>query len=321
MNLFDMPLEELKNYKPDLTKESDFEDFWDKTIEESKAQPLNAKLNPVDYPVEQVKVYDLFFDGFKNSRIYGRYVLPKEVSKDNKVPVIVMYHGYNWNNVVISNVLSFSLMGYGVLLVDVRGQDIKSPDHNNYDNGGAAGWMTKGILNPDNYYYRYVYMDCVRAVEFVSEREEIDSDRISVEGGSQGGGLAIATGALSDKVKAVMADIPYLCHFRRAVELYEGSPYSEIYHYFKLHDSLHQTEEQVYKTLSYFDGMNLTTRIKADVLMSVGLEDTVCPPSTGFALYNHLDTNKEIKVYPEYGHGGFNQQGEEKIVFLKKRFG
>lgn len=316
-----MPLEKLKEYKPELSKEKDFETFWSKTIAESKEQALNAELIPVDYPIEEAKVFDLYFDGFKNSRIYGRYVLPQNASKDNKVPAVVMYHGYNYNNIVISNVLHYTLMGYAVLMLDVRGQNVKSPDHNHYENGGASGWMTNGILNPENYFYRFAYMDCVRAVEFIKNREEINSDKIAIEGGSQGGGLSLAVGALSSDVKVVLADIPYLCHFRRAIELYDGSPYDEIYHYFKVHDSLHKTEDQVYKTLSYFDNMNLAAMIKGDVLISVGLEDTVCPPSTAFATYNHLKTEKEIRVYPEYGHGGFNQHGEEKIAFLKKRFG
>lgn len=321
MNLFDMPLEKLRTYKPDLTKENDFNAFWKKTINESEEQELNMKLTPVDYPIDEVKVFNVNFDGFQNSRIQSRYVLPSNASKDNKVPALILIHGYNYNNYVVSNVLHYTLMGYAVLMVDVRGQSVNSPDHNNYINGGSAGWMTNGILDPDNYYYRYAYMDCVRAVEFIKSREEIDSDKIAVEGGSQGGGLSLAVGALSKDVKVVLSDVPYLCHFRRSIELYNSSPYSEIYHYFKIHDSLHKTEDQVYKTLSYFDGMNLATMIEADVLISVGLEDTVCPPSTVFAAYNHLETEKEIRVYPEYGHGGFQQQSEEKINFLKKRFG
>jgi cephalosporin-C deacetylase len=321
MNLFDMSLEELESYKPDLTKEDDFELFWQETIKEAKRQSLNAEIKPVQYPVEKVEIYDVFFDGFKNSRVHGRYVVPKKASKNNKIPVIVVYHGYGSNSIVISDILPYSMIGYGVLVVDTRGQTPKSPDHNNYDNGGPAGWMTKGILNHYNYYYRYAYMDSVRAVDFVSKREEIDSNRIVVSGGSQGGGLALAVGALSNKVKVIMADIPYLCHFRRAVKLYEEGPYSEIYNYFKTYDSSHQTEEQVYQTLSYFDGMNLATMIEADVFMSVGLEDVICPPSTGFAVYNHLDANKELKVYPEFGHEKINRQSEEKIRLLKERCG
>jgi cephalosporin-C deacetylase len=320
MNLFDMSLEELKVYKPTLTKQEDFDRFWEETLKEAKAQPINAKVAHQSYPVEQVRVYDVFFDGFKNSKIYARYVLPRYANGENKVPAVVFFHGYNWNSYVISDVLKYSIMGYAVLIVDVRGQNVNSPDHNHYDNGGASGWMTNGVLNPYNYYYRYVYMDCVRAIEFIAGREEIDENRIAVHGGSQGGALSIAAGALSDKVKIVLTDVPFLCHFRRSVQLYQGSPYSEIYHYFKIHDSLHKTEEQLYNTLSYFDCMNLGKRIKADVLASVGLEDTVCPPSTVFAAFNHMNTYKEMRVYHEFGHGGFNQHEEEKVAFLKERF-
>jgi cephalosporin-C deacetylase len=321
MNLFDLPIEELKEYKPELTKEANFDEFWDGILEESKQYPLNPELNPIDYPIDAVKVYDVYFNGFRNSRVHGRLVLPKEASATNKVPVVVYYHGYNWNSLVISHAFKCTIMGYGCLMMDVRGQDVQSPDHNNYDNGGVSGWMTKGILNHNNYYYLYAYMDSVRAIEFLKTIEVVNCDRIAVEGGSQGGGLALAVGALSKDVKAVMADIPYLCHFRRAVRMSTDGPFNEIYHYFKIHDSLHRTEEQVYRTLSYFDGMNLATRIKADTLISVGLEDTICPPSTGFAAYNHIDAKKEIRVYSEYGHGGFSVHEEEKIAFVKKILG
>lgn len=318
MNLFDLPLEQLKVYKPESTKEQDFDIFWDETLREALEQPLNDELKEVYCEFDVIKVYDVYYDGFKNSRIHAKYVLPKNAGEDKKLPAVALFHGYNWNNSNIVDAFKFTLLGYAVLLVEVRGQNILSPDHNHYDNGGAAGWMTKGILNPENYYYRYVYMDCVRAVEFLASREEVDSEKISVTGGSQGGALALATSALSERVKVVMADVPYLCHFRRAVQVSMDGPYNEIYHYFKIQDSLHTTEEQVYKTLSYFDNMNLATRIKAKALVSVGLEDTICPPSTVFAAYNNINSEKKIRVYPEFAHGGFNAHEEEKLKFLYK---
>lgn len=316
MNLYDMPLEKLKNYKPELTRKEDFASFWKKTLKQTLNQPLNSELKEKDYSLSQVKTYDIYFDGFLNSRIHGRYILP--VKTDSTLPLVIMFHGYSWNNIQIADVLHYILMNCAVLLLDVRGQNTHTPDHNKYVNGGPTGWMTKGILDPHNYYYRLVYMDCVRAVKFADRRKEIDSDRIAVEGHSQGGGLALAVGALSSQVKLVMSDTPFLCHFRRGVELYERSPYEEIYKYFKALDSLHKTEDRVYETLSYFDCMNLAVQIKAKVLMSIGLEDVVCPPSTAFAAYNHLATEKEIRIYPEYGHGGFRRHKEEKIKFLQE---
>lgn len=320
MNFFDLPVKELKVYKPNQTKAEDFDLFWDSIIKESKAQPLNTEYIAMDYPVEQIKVYDVYYDGFRNSRIHGRLILPAAASKDNKVPVVVMYYGYNWNNRVISHTFKYLLLGYGVFIAEVRGQNVTSPDHNHYDNGGASGWMTLGIYNHKNYYYLYVYMDCARIIDLLMQREDIDTNRIAVEGGSQGGALSLAVAALCPEVKVVMADCPFLCHFKRAVELAQEYPYLEISHFFKIHDSLHKTEEQVYKTLSYFDNMNLASRIKGEVLMSVGLEDAICPPSTCFAAFNHIQSNKEMRIYPDYGHGGFSQQEEERLIFLKKRF-
>ena len=122
-------------------------------------------------------------------------------------------------------------------------------------------------------------MDCARVIDLLMEREEIDASRIAVEGGSQGGALSLAVG-LYVRGKSYYSRCPYLCDFRRAVELAQENPYLEISHFFKIHDSLHKTEEKVYNTLSYFDNMNLASRIKGEVLMSVGLEDTICPPST-----------------------------------------
>lgn len=320
MNYIDMPLEELLQYKPEQTKEPDFDAFWADTKAESKNQPLNAETIPIDYPVEQVKVYRVFYDGYRNSRIHARLVMPAGASPKNKVPAVVFYHGYDWNSNIIPSAFRYSLLGYAVLIAEARGQNDLSPDHNPYPNGGSSGWMTNGITDPEEYYYRFVYMDSARAVDYLLQREDIDTDRIAVEGGSQGGGLSLAVGALSPEVKVIMADIPFLCHFRRAVRLSQSNPYLEFARYFSMHDSLHKTEAQVYRTLSYFDNLNLAGYIKADTLMSIGLEDVICPPSTSMAAYNHITAKKELRVYPDFGHGGFPQQDEEKLFFLKKRF-
>jgi cephalosporin-C deacetylase len=314
MNLFDLPLSELKTYKPIQTKEADFDAFWESRVTESTHQPLNIEMKQREYCIKGVEVFDVYFDGFRNSRIHAVYVKPENMS-DPKASV-VLFHGYNWNNLTPIAALKYTIQGIPVLMVDVRGQTILSPDHNHYVNGGASGWMTQGILDPDNYYYAYVYMDCYRAVDVMLSFDGAYNTKVIVEGGSQGGALTLATAALHPKVSLALSDIPYLCHFRRSIELYSDSPYNEIYHYFKVQDQLHQTEETVYKTLSYVDCMNLADRIKCPTLISVGLEDTICPPSTGFAAYNHIIAPKEIRVYPEYGHGGFSIHDEEKLKFM-----
>lgn len=321
MNYNDMPLEELREYKPRQTKEPDFDEFWKRNIEKAKKQPLNPEVVPVKTLMKNVKIYDVYYDGFENSRIHGVLVMPACASKDNKVPLVVMYHGYNYNNLTPNMAYPYVLAGYAVFLSDTRGQDKKSPDHNHYENGSTSGWMTLGVLNKENYYYKYVYMDSVRAIDYLCSREDIDETRVCTTGDSQGGGLALAIGALAPQVKVIMAGIPFLCHFRRAVLMATDMPYLEFAKYFTLFDQLHETEDEVYRTLSYFDNLNLCSYIKADVLMAVGLEDIVCPPSTSFAVYNHITAEKRMCVYPDFGHGGFFSHDNVRLDFLIERFG
>jgi cephalosporin-C deacetylase len=63
-------------------------------------------------------------------------------------------------------------------------------------------------------------------------------------------------------------------------------------------------------------------RAKAQALFSVGLMDTICPPSTVFAAYNYYAGSKNIRIYKYNNHeGGDIFQTREKVQFLKRLFG
>ena len=118
--------------------------------------------------------------------------------------------------------------------------------------------------------------------------------RIAVTGGSQGGGITLAVGGLvaagaGRAVKVAMPDVPFLCHYRRATEIVDTHPYQEIVRFCKIHRDKMET---VFRTLSYFDGVNFAARAKAQALFSVALMDDICPPSTVFAAYNHYQGAK-----------------------------
>jgi cephalosporin-C deacetylase len=175
--------------------------------------------------------------------------------------------------------------------------------------------MTKGILDPKHYYYRRVFTDAIRAIDAARSHSEVDASRIAVTGGSQGGGITIATAGLVPDVVAAMPDVPFLCHYRRATEIVDSNPYKEIASYCHTH---RDKVETVFNTLSYFDGVNFAARAKAKTLFSVALMDQICPPSTVYAAYNHWAGEKDIRVYPYNDHeGGESYQKIEKVKFLK----
>ncbi|MEC0586633.1 cephalosporin C deacetylase [Bacillus spizizenii] len=314
MQLFDLPLDQLQTYKPEKTAPNDFSEFWKSSLDELAKVKAAPDLQPVDYPADGVKVYRLTYKSFGNARITGWYAVP---DKEGPHPAIVKYHGYNASyDGEIHEMVNWALHGYAAFGMLVRGQQ-SSEDTSISPHGHALGWMTKGILDKDTYYYRGVYLDAVRALEVISSFDEVDETRIGVTGGSQGGGLTIAAAALSDIPKAAVADYPYLSNFERAIDVALEQPYLEINSFFRRNGSP-ETEEKAMKTLSYFDIMNLADRVKVPVLMSIGLIDKVTPPSTVFAAYNHLETEKELKVYRYFGHEYIPAFQTEKLAFFKQ---
>jgi len=208
--------------------------------------------------------------------------------------------------------------------MDTRGQGSNgwsagdTPDPDAGSGPQTPGFMTNGIGDPKRYYYRRVFTDAVRAVEVARAHPAVDPERVAVGGGSQGGGITLAVAGLVDRLAAVMPDVPFLSHYRRATEITDSHPYAEIATYCKTHrDQI----EQVFTTLSYFDAVNFAPRATAPALFSVGLMDAICPPSTVYAAYNHYAAAKEIEVWPYNGHeGGAAFQRAAQLRFLARAF-
>jgi cephalosporin-C deacetylase len=310
--IFDFPIEKLREYRPTPNREPDFKGFWAETLAEAARVPLDPEVVPVDYPVDGLRVSHVRYTGWDGARIACWYLTPQG---DGPFPAMVFYHGYSGNKGAIYDHLGWASQGYAVLAVDVRGQNGDSNDPTDYGMGHFQGWMSQGILDPRRYYYRGVFVDCVRALDFLSARPEVDPDRIGITGTSQGGGLTLAVAGLDRRPKVAMADVPFLCHYRRAVDITDQRPYSEIVEFCRSHPG---RDAEVFRTLSYFDAVNLAPEVTCPTLVSVGLLDMICPPSTVFAAYNNLSGPKEITVYPFGVHAVYAPQWEEKLRWARR---
>ncbi len=318
--LFDLPLDQLQTYRPPRDEPADFDAFWAQTLLEARRYPLNAVFEPVESGLKLMDAFDVTFGGYGGQPIKGWLLLPK--ARSAPLPCVVEYIGYGGGRGRPVDWLLWSAAGYAHFIMDTRGQGSAwrtgdTPDSEpDGSNPQYPGFMTRGILSPTTYYYRRVFTDAVRAVEAAKSHPAVDGTRLAITGASQGGGITLAVGGLVPNLSAVMADVPFLCHYRRATEITDGDPYREIGRFCQHHRT---KVEVVFNTLAYFDGVNFAYRTRSEGLFSVGLMDEICPPSTVFAAYNYYGGPKQIKVWPYNHHeGGETEQIEEKMRLLRR---
>ncbi|AYY12861.1 acetylxylan esterase [Actinobacteria bacterium YIM 96077] len=318
MPLFDKPLAELREYRPERDEQPDFDAFWQRTLAEARDLPLEAEFTPYDAGLSVIDVYDVRFCGWGGHRIAGWFMLPAGTTEP--LPTVVTYIGYGGGRGLPHDWLTLPAAGYATFIMDTRGQgSVNIPGDTPDPVGGASpqapGFLTRGVLDPDDYYYRRVFTDAVRAVEAALTHPCADAGRVVVDGSSQGGGIAQAVAALYPGLLGAMIDVPFLTGFRRATELVDTMPYREIVTYLATH---RDHEEQVFRTLSYFDGTNFAPRCTVPALFSVALMDATCPPSTVFGSYNHYAGPKEIRVWTYNQHeGGQTFQVRERLTWLR----
>jgi cephalosporin-C deacetylase len=314
----DLTPAELAEYRPEVAEPADFDDFWGRTLAEAREHDLDLRLSPVRTPYRTVEVQDVTFAGFGGDPISAWLLRPVGVPAPH---VVVEFLGYGGGRDLPGSALHWASAGYTHLLMDTRGQGSvwggggSTPDPHG-SGPSAPGFLTKGVADPETYYYRRVFTDAVRAVEAARRLPDVDPDAVAVTGGSQGGGITLAVAGLVPGLRGALPDVPFLCHFERAVDICERDPYAELTRYLSVHRG---AVEQTFRTLSYFDGVNFARRATAPSLFSVALMDETCPPSTVYAAYHAYAGPKEIAVYPFNDHeGGLSHQRLRQADWLAR---
>jgi cephalosporin-C deacetylase len=314
--LFDMPFEELQSYQGTNPRPDDFDAYWDTAIAEMQAVDPQVELVPAEFQTNFADCYHMYFTGVRGARVHAKVMRPKNAESPH--PAVLMFHGYSGNSGSWVDKLGYVAQGYTVAALDCRGQGGLSQDAGGHMGVTLRGHIIRGLDGPpEDMMYHHIFLDTAQMARIVMDMEDVDATRVAATGGSQGGALTLACVALEPRVSRAAPVFPFLSDYKRVwkMDLAENA-YEELRTYFRQFDPLHKREDEVFAKLGYVDIQFLAPRIRGEVMMSVGLMDKICPPSTQFATYNKITSPKSLRIYPDYGHENLPDNNEAIFDFI-----
>jgi len=317
MPCLDKPLRDLETYTGTNPKPRDFDEYWQRALRELDATDPKPQLTPTNaIRPRNSEAFDLTFTGVGGARIYAKYVRPKNPSA--KHPAILEFHGYSGNSGDWSEKLRFSGEGAAVAALDCRGQGGRSEDPGGTKGNTHHGHIVRGLSDgPECLLFRSIFLDTVQLARVIAAFEEVDSTRLATYGGSQGGALSIACAALEPRIARCVSVFPFLSDYQRVWEMdLAKDAYSELKTHFRHFDPLSTNRSNLFETLGYIDVHHLAPRIRAEVVMALTLMDSICPPSTQFAVFNNIRTKKSRLLYPDFGHEALPGLSDQVLGFL-----
>jgi cephalosporin-C deacetylase len=296
--------------QPTVKDPADFESFWSNAISEARKINLDQKLTLMpERCTSDANVYHISFQNETNgSRIYGILAIPK---KPGKYPAILRVPGAGIRP--YGGDARTAGMGVITLEIGIHGIPVNlDPEvYNNLASGALSGYNSIRLNNRDAFYYKRVYLGCVRAIDFIFTLPEFDGKNVAVTGGSQGGALTIVTAGLDKRIKYMAALYPALCDNTGYLNKRAGGwP-----HYFRNAEPKPGEVE----TLGYYDVVNFARRVTAPGFYTWGYNDLTCPPTSTYSAYNVITASKELQIYQETGHWNFPEQTEYLNNWLLKK--
>ena len=291
--------------KPAAVNPDDFIQFWNNAKLDLAKIPMDARMTLLpERSTEKVNVYHIDLQNFRvGSRLYGILCVPK---KPGKYPALLKVPGagirpYNGDVATAEKgVITLEIGIHGVPVV------LEPNVYTNLSVGALSGYPAFNLEDRDRYYYKRVYMGCVRANDFLTSLPEFDGSTLGVTGGSQGGALSIITAALDPRVKFLGAYYPALSDLTGFM-IGRAGGWPHLFN--KDNVNVGSTTDKV-KTTGYYDVVNFARQLKVPGMYSWGFNDVTCPPTSMYAAYNVITAPKSLFLAVETGHWTYPEQRE-----------
>lgn len=298
--------------KPYTKTPADFDTFWKQNVEEARHTPVTATTEPIpSFTDDEVECSLVKLRIDKYHSIYGYLTKPKA---PGKYPVVLTPPGAGIKTIKNHDDL-YSRNGFIRLEIEIHGLNPNLSNETFQEITAAFsdenGYLENGLDDRDNYYMKHVYVGCVRAIDYLTSLPEWDGKNVAVQGGSQGGALALITAGLDPRVTACVANHPALSDMAGYLDNRAGG----YPHFNRMHNML--TPEKV-RTMAYYDVVNFVRRITCPVYLTWGYNDDVCPPTTSYIVYNLITAPKDALITPINEHWTTDATAESQMRWLQK---
>ncbi len=302
--------------KPTTEEPGDFMSFWNQAKADLAEIPLDARLTLLpERCTEKVNVYHVSMKNYPgDARVYGILCMPKA---EGSYPALLRVPGagirpYNGN-------IETAEQGAITLEIGIHGIPV-TMDQEIYENlrfGALSQYWVLDLDDRDDYYFKRVYLGCVRAIDFIFSLPAFDGKSLAVAGGSQGGALSIVTAGLDERVQWITPYYPALSDLAGYLEGRAGGwP-----HMFRKADPQDPVTKAEIETSKYYDVVNFARHVQAEGYYSWGFNDNVCPPTSMYSAYNVISAPKQVFVVPETGHWTYPEQHEKTNAWLYEKMG
>jgi len=299
-----------QSIKPTVANPDDFKSFWDNAKADLAKVPMDARMTLLpERCTELTNVYQLNLQNVNKSRFYGILCVPK---KEGKYPAILRVPGAGIRPYY--GMISEADKGFITLEVGIHGVPVTMDPivYENLSRGATAGYPSANLDDRDRYYYKRVYLGCVRAVDFLASMPQYDGQNMAVTGGSQGGALSIVTAGLDSRIKWVGAFYPALCDVTGYLHGRAGGwP-----HLFAGTELAYNNKPDRIKTTGYYDVVNFARQVNVPGYYAWGFNDETCPPTSMYAAYNVIPGTKTLDITPDTGHWTYPEQTEKMTNWL-----
>jgi cephalosporin-C deacetylase-like acetyl esterase len=301
--------------QPVTTLPADFTGFWNKAKEELSKIPPDAQLTLLpERSTGKVNVYHVNFRNYGNARVYGMLCVPRG---QGPYPAVLKVPGAGIRP--YQGDVANAERGVITLEIGIHGLPVNLQPSVYMDlmRHAVSDYWHCNLDDKDRYYYKKVYLGCVRAVDFIFSLPEFDGANIVVSGGSQGGALAIVTAALDDRIKGLVSFFPALCDITGYLKGRAGG-WPHMFN--EANRDFNHTPRKL-ETLGYYDVVNFARQVKVPGFYSWGYNDMTCPPTTTFAAYNVITAPKTLMVAEETGHWNYPEQTEASWTWIMEQVG